>query len=323
METETTVAKKIRILDDKAQYDAACKRLLSERIILAWIMKACVEEFRDCEIHEIAAKYIVGTPQVGVVPVDPDESNGTVQGEVAGTGVEDATMTEGTVTYDVRFMAAAPVSGELIRLIINVEAQNNFYPGYPLIKRGIYYCSRMISAQCGTEFVNAHYEKIKKVYSIWICMNPPKNRKNTITRYCIAEDNLVGSVKEQKAYYDLMTAVMVCLGAEDDQNYEGLLKLLDVLFSTEVNLKGKQEILEQEFSIGMTQTMESEVSLMCNLSQGIEEKGIQKGKKEERQRGIQAMVSVLKDLNVAEDVIVKKLEEKFGLSAGQAKKYIN
>ena len=322
METETTVAKKIRILDDKAQYDAACKRLLSERIILAWIMKACVEEFRDCEIHEIAAKYIVGTPQVGVVPVDPDESNGTVQGEVAGTGVGDATMTEGTVTYDVRFMAAAPVSGELIRLIINVEAQNNFYPGYPLIKRGIYYCSRMISAQCGTEFVNAHYEKIKKVYSIWICMNPPKNRKNTITRYRIAEDNLVGSVKEQKAYYDLMTAVMVCLGAEDDQNYEGLLKLLDVLFSTEVNLKGKQEILEQEFSIGMTQTMESEVSLMCNLSQGIEEKGIQKGKKEERQRGIQAMVSVLKDLNIAEDVIVKKLEEKFGLSAGQARKYI-
>ena len=326
METETTVAKKIRVLDDKARYDAACKRLLSERIILAWIMKACVEEFRDCEIQEIAAKYIVGTPQVGVVPVDPDESNGTAQGEIAGTGVEDATMTEGIVTYDVRFMAAAPVSGELIRLIINVEAQNNFYPGYPLIKRGIYYCSRMISAQCGTEFINAHYEKLKKVYSIWICMNPPKNRKNTITCYRIAENNLVGSVKEQKAYYDLMTAVMVCLGAEDDQNYEGLLKLLDVLFSTEANLKEKQEILEQEFSIGMTQAMESEVSLMCNLSQGIEEKGIQKGiqegKKEERQRGIQAMVSVLKDLNIAEDVIVKKLEEKFGLSAGQARKYI-
>ena len=84
-----------------------------------------------------------------------------------------------------------------------------------------------------------------------------------------------------------MAAVMVCWGAEDDQNYEGLLKLLDVLFSTETNLKEKQEILEQEFSIGMTQTMESEVSLMCNLSQGIEEKGIQKGiqegKKEERQ----------------------------------------
>lgn len=59
-------------------------------------------------------------------------------------------------------MATAPKSGELIRLIINVEAQNNFYPGYPLIKRGIYYCSRMISAQYGTEFSASHYEDIKK-----------------------------------------------------------------------------------------------------------------------------------------------------------------
>ena len=64
--------------------------------------------------------------------------------------------------YDIRFFAIAPVSGELIRLIINIEAQNDFYPGYPLIKRGIYYCSRMISAQYGTEFTNSHYENIKK-----------------------------------------------------------------------------------------------------------------------------------------------------------------
>ena len=34
---------------------------------------------------------------------------------------------------------------------------------------------------------NSHYENIKKVYSIWICMNPPKNRENSITRYYIAE----------------------------------------------------------------------------------------------------------------------------------------
>ena len=72
------------------------------------------------------------------------------------------------------FFAVAPVSGELIRLIINIEAQNDYYPGYPLIKRGLYYCSRMISAQYGTEFTGSHYEQIKKVYSIWICINPPR-----------------------------------------------------------------------------------------------------------------------------------------------------
>ena len=97
---------------------------------------------------------------------------------------------------------------------------------------------------------------------------------------------------------------------------------MDVLFSVETNPKEKGQILENDFSIKMTQSIESEVSLMCNLSKGIEERGIEKGKQEERQRGIQAMVSALKDLNIAEDVILKKLQEKFGLSAGQARKYI-
>ena len=35
MEVETILAKNIRIADDKAKYDEACKRLLGEKIILA------------------------------------------------------------------------------------------------------------------------------------------------------------------------------------------------------------------------------------------------------------------------------------------------
>ncbi len=49
--------------------------MLSVKIILAWIMKSCLEEYRDCEVEEIAEKYIEGTPQVGEVAVAPDESN--------------------------------------------------------------------------------------------------------------------------------------------------------------------------------------------------------------------------------------------------------
>ena len=213
MNTDTTIAKNIRVADEKACYDAACKRLLSEKIILAWIMKNCLEEYRDCDVDEIAEKYIEGIPQVGEAAVAPDESSQASM--IHGTGNEDASLTEGTVTYDIRFLALAPVSGELIRLIINMEAQNDFYPGYPLIKRGIYYCSRMISSQYGTEFTKSHYENIKKVYSIWICMNPPKKRENSITRYFLAEENLTGSVKERKSNYDLMTIIMICLGKEE------------------------------------------------------------------------------------------------------------
>ena len=315
MNTDTTIAKNIRVADEKASYDAACKRLLSEKIILAWIMKNCLEEYRDCDVNEIAEKYIEGTPQVGEVAVAPDESNRV--SVIQGAGNEDTSLTEGTIFYDIRFLAIALVSAELIRLIINIEAQNDFYPGYPLIKRGIYYCSRMISAQYGTEFTNSHYENIKKVYSIWICMNPPKSRENSITRYYIAEENLAGSVKERKADYDLMAAVMICLGKEEDSGTD-LLKLLNVLLSTETGSQDKCQILEEDFHIRMTQTLESEVSLMCNLSKGVEEKGIEKG----RQEGIIAMVSALKDLQIADSIILNKIQEKFHLAEETAKMYL-
>ena len=63
METETTLAKVIEVADDKVKYDAVCKRLLSEKYILAWIMKNCLEEYRDCDVEEIAEKlvHVVGT----------------------------------------------------------------------------------------------------------------------------------------------------------------------------------------------------------------------------------------------------------------------
>jgi hypothetical protein len=272
MKVENTLSKNITSAGDNASYDASCKRLLANKIILAWIMKSCISEYQDFDVKEIAEKYIEGNPQIAEVAVNPDEGE-----QIRGISTEDSTINEGTVTYDIRFMAIAPATGELLRLIINVEAQNDFYPGYPIIKRAIYYCSRMISSQYETEFTDAHYEKIKKVYSIWICMNPPKNRGNSITRYSVAEENLVGDVKEKVENYDLLTAVMICLGDSHGDNYSGILKLLEVLLSSERKPEEKKKILEKDFSIEMTKSLEREVSIMCNLSKGVEERGISKG----------------------------------------------
>lgn len=163
------------------------------------------------------------------IPVNPDETNPVIHG----LNNEDKTITEGTVVYDIRFSAYAPGTGELIRLIINVEAHQSFSVGYPLLKRAVYYCSRMISAQHGTEFTKSHYEKIKKVYSIWICPAPPKERRNTITRYRIKEENVIGYVQEPEANYDLMTVIMICLGGPDEAESDGILRLLSVLLSNE------------------------------------------------------------------------------------------
>lgn len=277
MEINTPIADDIHATIKIAQYDAACKKILSEKIILAWIMKSCLEEYRDCDVKEIAEKYIKGTPQVSEVAIAPGETNAT---KIQGMSNEDSVLGEGRITFDIRFTAWAPVSNERIRLIINVEAQGKLNTGYPMPKRGIFHCSRMISAQYGTEFVHSEYQNIKKVYSIFVCMNVPKKRQNTITRYRLIEENLVGNVKEPIQNYDLLSVVMVCLGGADGESSEGVLKLLDVLLSPTADEARKREVLEHDFDIPMTETLEAEVRQMCNLSQGVIELGIEKGRME-------------------------------------------
>lgn len=253
---ETTMAQGLHITDENAGYDAACKRVLSEKAILARIMKACLEEYKNCDVNDIAGKYIEGQPQVSEVPVLPDESGSVI----SGMDTEDKSIREGSVTYDIRFRAVVPGTEEQIGLIINVEAQNDFYPGYPIITRGVYYCCRIISSQYGREFTGSHYERIKKVYSIWICMNPPKYRKNSITRYRLVEEQLVGEAVEPVENYDLLSIVMLCLGGPGGGNYEGVLRMLDVLLSNETSEVEKRKILQDDYGIQMTQTMEQEVS---------------------------------------------------------------
>ena len=312
MEMETTMAQGLHITDENAGYDAACKRVLSEKAILARIMKACLEEYKNCDVNDIAGKYIEGQPQVSEVPVLPDESGSVI----SGMDTEDKSIREGSVTYDIRFRAVVPGTEEQIGLIINVEAQNDFYPGYPIITRGVYYCCRIISSQYGREFTGSHYERIKKVYSIWICMNPPKYRKNSITRYRLVEEQLVGEAVEPVENYDLLSIVMLCLGGPGGGNYEGVLRMLDVLLSNETSEVEKRKILQDDYGIQMTQTMEQEVSVMCNLSKGVEEKGMAKGIAKGMAKGIAK--GMAKGMTNGILASIKNLVKNLGMSVEQA-----
>ena len=209
--------------------------------------------------------------------------------KVQGMGNEDISQNEGTVYYDVRFNAIAPSTEEHgnIRLIINAEAQNRFKPKYPLTKRAVYYGSRLISAQNGTVFTKSDYQKLRKVYSIWICVNPAKKFRNTITRYSLKPETIIGNAVEAPENYDLINIVMVCLGKMEEWNDNNLIKFLGVLFQNELSAREKKDILERDFNIPMTETFESEVDDMCNLSQGVAEEAMQKGIEKGRQEGIQ------------------------------------
>lgn len=75
MEYENTLAKDISGAGKGAAVDASCKRLLADKSILAWILKDCVEEYRNSNIQDIAEKYIESEPQIAEVAVNPDETN--------------------------------------------------------------------------------------------------------------------------------------------------------------------------------------------------------------------------------------------------------
>ena len=255
---------------------------MDDKLILACILKGCVPEFKDCHVNDIETKYIEGEPEIGTVGVYPETTNlpkETTAGRVQGINGEDATDTEGKVTFDIRFYALTPTK-ERIKLIINVESQNEFYPGYPLIKRAIYYACRQISAQYGSEFDHAHYGNIKKVYSIWVCFDPPMFRHNTINAYQIIEKQLVGEVYEDVGNYDLLNTVMICLGTKDDGRYTGLLKLLDIWLSRN-SIDEKRAALKAIFDAEMPARLLEKESNMCNYSDFVENRGRKEGKAED------------------------------------------
>lgn len=84
----------------------------------------------------------------------------------------------------------------------------------------------MISEQYGTVFTDEHYEKIQKVYSIWICPDPAKKRKNGIFKYHTVEDTIHGTPYTSPESYDLMEVVILNLG---DTDKESDLEILDLL----------------------------------------------------------------------------------------------
>ena len=63
---------------------------------------------------------------------------------------------------------------------------------------------------------------------------------------------------------------------EHDETYE-LHRLLGALLSQELTVDEKLSIIGNEYDIPIEENMQKDVSAMCNLGEGIEEKGIAKG----------------------------------------------
>ena len=282
MERQTNFAETIDTVADKPQLDSRAKKLLAFKAVDAWILKCCVKEFCEYSVKFISEHCLTGEPEVSEHAVHPDQLDRgeRISGDEMLTMMnsESNSINEGTVYYDVRFNAVVPDSGEPVTLIINLEVQTVDKPGYELVSRGMYYCARMISEQYGTVFSSSHYEKIRKVYSIWICPSTPESRKNSIMRYHMMEEPILGEPYVKEKAYDLEEVVVLNLGEAESKTDSDILNLLNTLFSDSVSPEEKKRVFSEEYNITMTKEVEEEVNLMCNLSSAIERKGEAKGK---------------------------------------------
>lgn len=266
MET-TNLAHAVDIAGEKAQLDTEVKNVLSDKYILAWILSRVASEFRGMPIQTIV-QCIEGEPLISRVYVNPGKTNESI----IGRDTDDKVPKEGEARFDILFHVITP-SKERLKIIINVEAQKSFNPGYDLVTRGIYYGARLISSQKEKEFTGSNYDDIKKVYSIWICMNAPKYLQNTITEYSIQQHKLYGNYSKPSRY-DLMSVIMLCLGNPDDPDYRSneyqkLLRLLAVLADEEMQADQKLHIINNEYQIATSRNLEGKVNTMCNWSDGI------------------------------------------------------
>ena len=105
-----------------------------------------------------------------------------------------------------------------------------------------------------------------------------------------------------------MSVIIVCLNAKKDEGSYGLLHLLNVLLSSDIQPEKKAAILNDIYDIEVDNSLEKELSVMCNLSEAIEERGVKRGK----ESGEQRLSSLIKQLLVDQrmDDIRKVTEDK-------------
>lgn len=270
--TDTEIKNMVRASDKDAQYDEKAKCLLGHKYILAYILVNTVDEFKGMPPKDVV-QYIEGEPLIGVVPVEPGMTNSLKESpaekgkRIVGFNSENMEINEGLVRFDIVFYVR--MKDGLSQMIVNVESQKDEPSGYDILNRAVFYVSRLVSSQKERDFANTSYNDICRVFSIWVLMNLDENSMGHVH---LAYDKLIGNY-QCKGRLDLLNIVLIGLSnelPEHDEQYE-LHRLLGALLSKLLSVDEKLAIIEKEYDIPVESDVRREISVMCNLSQGIRE----------------------------------------------------
>lgn len=271
----TDIKNAVSAADINAQYDERAKRLLGNKMILAHILVKIVDEFYGMNPKDVVP-FIEEEPFIGIVPVEPGLTNAEKKRHgqrIVGFNTENAEINEGLIRFDIVFYVR--MKDGISQVIINLEAQKDEPADYDILNRAVFYGSRLISSQKEKDFAGINYNDIKRVYSIWICMN---RNENSMDYVHLTNDKLLGSC-QWKGRLDLLNIILIGIAdklPEHDDKYE-LHRLLGTLLSRKLSKDEKLGIIETEYSIPVDDKIRKDVSVMCNLSQGIREEGEARG----------------------------------------------
>lgn len=268
MRNETEVV--LSALDGREKYDDACKKTWKLKEIIAPVLRYTIKEYQNHTIPEIIG-YINATSISDDTPVDD------LPAFIEGAESEMSSPTEKRVFFDIHFTAKNPsLSTEdvLVMLHIDFEVQNDYEPSnpkYPITKRAIYYAARELSAQLNVITNTTNYDRLEKVYSIWICNEDvPEELQNSITRYHVEKEDIMGKCDESDAFHDLMEVVIVRRGAEVLENT--LFEYLQGVFTTDF------DTINKYVDVTNNDEVKEVLNTMCGLGESLENKGIEKGK---------------------------------------------
>ena len=223
---------------------------------------------------------------------------------------EMASLSDKLIRYDVRLRSLNPLLSEgevLVHIHIDFEVQNNYRPSdppYPVIKRGIYYGAREISSQLGILTDQTDYGKIEKVYSIWVCnQNIPADLINTMDRYYIHKEHIIGQSKEPESDYDLMEVIMIRRGS--NTGADAIFDYLSGVFNSDIrkisdytDTKDNEEIAKEVTNMG---------GLGASIAQ---------------EASIIQLIEDFRSFDASDEQIINKLMSKFDIPEDVAKDYI-
>ena len=331
----TEVHNAVTAADQGTQYDESAKRLLGQKSILAQILVRTVDEFKGMNPRYVET-LIEGEPYISRIPLEPGLTNQEVMRvksgqRITGLNTENQEHAEGLVRFDIVFYVR--MKDGLSQIIINVEAQKDEPQRYGILNRAVFYVSRLISSQKERDFENTEYDDIKRVYSIWVCMNM---EENSLSHIHLVKDDLVG-YHDWRGKLDLFNIVMIGLAKKlpkQGEQYE-LHRLLGALFAEGLTAGERLNIIKEEYDIPIEQTIEQEVDVMCNLSQGIKEAGIAEGREEGRVEGreegreegrsegrAEEIIETGYEFGLSEQDILERLQKKLSISLQKAQEYL-